>query len=29
VLDLAFIALTALFFLAGFGYIALCERLMK
>jgi hypothetical protein len=29
VLDVAFVALSLLFFAVGVGYVALCDRLMK
>jgi hypothetical protein len=29
VLDVLFVALTILFFIASVGYVALCDRLMK
>jgi hypothetical protein len=29
VFDVLFVAITAIFFLASLGYVAVCERLMK
>jgi len=29
VLDVLFVAITVIFFLASLGYVAVCERLMK
>ena len=28
-LDIAFVAITILFFIVGIGYVAACDRLMK